>query len=148
MPSSPYTEEQRQRAVALAVTTSSRKAGAATGIPERTINEWIHRPEYAGLVEATKERIGMESLVLAQLAAEQIAQRIRDNKLDGRSLVMAYGVAVDKFLLLTGEATTRTEVRDIGRDLSDEELRDALRARLTRPSEDGAPAEAAGATAD
>jgi hypothetical protein len=33
-------------------------------------------------------------------------------------------------------------------ELSDEELRDALRARLTTPSEDGAAAEAAGAPAD
>jgi hypothetical protein len=148
MKGSKYGEEARASAITLAQAKGTKTASAETGIPERTIGDWLSDPRYAELRAKTRDDIAEQSKVIAQLAGGEIASRIRAGGFKDTALVMAFGVAIDKLQLLSGGATARTEVRDLGRELSDEELRDALRARLTTPSEDGAAAEAAGAPAD
>ena len=147
MRGSRYPETTKAKAIGLAQATTPALASVETGIPERTIRDWLARPEYAELRSKTREDIAEQSKVIAQLAGEAIVERIRAGGLKDTALVMAFGVAIDKLQLLSGGATARTETRDLSRELSDEELRDALRARLTDPRDDGAPAETAGAPA-
>lgn len=143
-----YTRTQKAAVVAQVDATTLKATAKATGIRESTIRYWLNSGEFDDIRAKTRADIAEQSLVIAQLAAGEIVERIRSGNIDGRSLVMAFGVAVDKLQLLSGEATARTEVRDLSRDLSDEELRDALRDRWTRPGDDGAPAPTAGPATD
>jgi hypothetical protein len=138
MKGSKYGDEARATAITLAQAKGTKTASAETGIPERTIGDWLSDPRYAELRAKTRDDIAEQSKVIAQLAGGEIASRIRAGGFKDTALVMAFGVAIDKLQLLSGEATARTEVRDLGRELSDEELRAELRRVWTRPDQDGA----------
>jgi hypothetical protein len=73
----------------------------------------------------TRVEMAEDATRLAHLAYAALSRKIMAGEIEGRDLVMAYGVATDKSQLLSGAATERTEHRDLTANLSDHE-KDAL----------------------
>jgi hypothetical protein len=99
-------------------------ASEATRIPRTTILGWLDKPEYVTLRQNARAEIAEEAMVVARLAWQALGDAIREGRVEPRELITAAGVATDKASLLSGEATARTEHRDID-DVDD---RDAVSA--------------------
>lgn len=121
-----YSRSEKITAVAAAVATSGRATSDATGIPESTLRYWMHSPEFEVYRNNAAEAMAEEARVVARMAWEALAGRLRDGSLEGRDLVLLAGMATDKATLLNGGATARVEQRDITGTLSDAELVAAL----------------------
>lgn len=117
-----YTRAQKVTAVLAADATSTLAAAEASGIPRKTIAYWLDQPEFATLRQNAREKLAEEAQVVARLAWQKLGQAIANGQLDGRDLVTAAGMAIDKSQLLNGGATARTEARDITGTLTDAEL--------------------------
>ncbi len=126
MPGRRYTKREKVTAVIAAEMTSAKAAERATGVPHQTILRWRDDPTMRIYLDKTRDELADDAKGLAGLAAEQIRRRI--GEFEPRDLVMLYGVGTDKNLLLSGDATSRTETRDITGSLPDAAITDALRA--------------------
>lgn len=107
---------------------STAATAAAMGIPERTVGYWMDSPEFADLRTKTRADMSHESAVLAHRTLEVIKDKL--DQFEPRDLTILYGVLVDKAQLLSGEATSRTETRDLTTAFDDDEwakLKDVLR---------------------
>ena len=128
-----YTKRQKVTAVIAAEASSLTAAAEQTGIPMRTIAHWREKPELAALASKTREEMAEGMKVIAQLAANRLVTLIPT--MDARDLTVLLGVATDKGLLLSGEATARIERKDITNDLDDherEQLAKVLREAVER----------------
>jgi hypothetical protein len=112
-------------------------AAEQTGIPRSTLRRWMDDPEMAELRHKTRAEMAEDAMLLAHLAYRALSQKIMAGEMEGRDLVTAYGVAIDKGQLLSGAATERTEHRELLSDFDDHEreamsewLLDVARARL------------------
>lgn len=123
----PYSKRQKATAVIAAELTNATAAGLATGIPHQTIRRWRDDPEMREYITKTRDQLAEEMGALAALAVATIQQDVRAGKFEPRDLVTLMGVATEKSLLLSGDATSRTESRDITGTISDPELREAIR---------------------
>ena len=121
-----YSRKTKASAVVAAEMSSVTAAAETTGIPRKTIEYWVEAPEFAGLRLKTREELASGSIVLAHLAQAEIMAKIRAHEVEARDLAVIYGIAIDKGQLLAGEATHRTESRDITATLDDHE-RETLR---------------------
>ena len=116
-----YTDEERAEAVAaLIVAGYPDKVGSLTtvsnefGIPHRTLSRWFRKqsnPPPGEIVAQKKEALSdrLESLI------DQILLKL-PAKLDeapASTLLTGLGIAIDKYQLVRGEATSRDEVRGI-----------------------------------
>lgn len=108
-----YTQAQKVTAVLAADMTSQLAASEATGIPRQTIQLWLDRPEYSNLRHNAREAIAEEAIVVARLAWQALGDAIRSGLVEPRELISAAGMATEKALLAAGEATVRTEHRDL-----------------------------------
>ena len=111
-------------AVIAAEMSSVLAASEALGIPERTVGYWFDAPEFAELRVKTREDMAEETAALAHKVLGVITAKLPDY--EPKDLNTLYGILVDKSQLLTGEATSRSEHRDITETLDDHE-REALR---------------------
>jgi transposase-like protein len=111
-----YTKREKVAAIVAADASSTLAASEATGVPESTLRYWLDQPEFAKLRENAREAMAEEAQVVARLAWQKLGEAIRAGQLDGRDLVIAAGMATDKSALLNGQATARTEHRDIADD--------------------------------
>lgn len=144
-----YTKQQKMTAVMAAEMVNATEAAEQTGIPRTTIIHWMQDPELVALRQKTREQMAEDMKVLAMVALDALMQAIRRGDVEGRDLIVALGVAIDKAQLLSGQATTRTETRDLTETLDDHEraaLRDILDDAL-RQAADPAPTDAGGAAA-
>jgi len=117
-----YSKSERVVALVAAEATSVLAASEQTGIPRRTLRDWLDDPEYAIYRQNAREAMAEEAQLVARMAWKALAEAIRAGQLDGRDLVMAAGMATDKSQLLNGAATSRSELRDISGTISDVEL--------------------------
>lgn len=137
-----YTKQQKATAVMAAEMVNAQAAAEQTGIPRTTIIHWLNDPELVALRQKTRETMAEDMKALAMVALDALMGAIRRGELEGRDLIVALGVAIDKAQLLSGEATSRTETRDLTDTLDDHErarlrdiLDDALRqAEVVAPS--------------
>lgn len=111
-------------AVAQAAVNGTERASHDTGIPESTIRYWLDKPEFAELREKTRDEMRDGFTVLVHKAQEALMARI--DQMEPRDLTILLGVATDKSLLLSGDATSRSETRSLSDELDDHE-RAALR---------------------
>jgi hypothetical protein len=140
----------------------TRKAAAAAGgISYDTLRAWEKDfPEFSEALQ-NAEAAGQEALLIRIWAASQqgaiITRRNGDVVEEPGAWQAAAWILERRWpqdfarrqaLEMSGPDGGPIETASRPAELSDEELRDALRARLTTPSEDGAAAEAAGAPAD
>jgi hypothetical protein len=132
-----YTRQQRTNAVIAAEMTSLTAVHEASGIPKQTLSDWMRDTDGIQLRTKTREEMAADALTLAHLAYRALTKKIIAGEMEGRDLVTAYGVAIDKGQLLSGAATERTEHRELLADFDDHEreamsdwLLDVARARL------------------
>jgi transposase len=138
-------EAQERILAALRKGMTKKAAAAAGGMGYSTLNEWEHdEPEFADAVKAAESDSQQELLKKIWTASDQQWQAAAW-MLERR---WPQDFARRQALEMSGPDGGPIETASRPAELSDEELRDALRARLTTPSEDGAAAEAAGAPAD
>lgn len=141
-----YSKRQKMTAVLAAELTNPSAAEEATGISRTNIRRWRDDPEMAVYVQKTRDQLGEEMRALAALAVDTIQSYVRSGKFEARDLVTLLGVATEKSLLLSGDATSRTETRDITGTIPDADLAAAIREaeRLTSPGDQRAQEAPAG----
>jgi len=108
-----YTRRQKATTVLAADMTNPTAVAKATGIDRGTIRRWLDDPEYTTLRQNARESLAEEATVVARLAWQALGDAIRSGRVEPRDLVSAAGMSTEKALLLTGEATARSEHRDI-----------------------------------
>lgn len=123
--------DERMRALSVAVVGGAAAASQSTGIPESTIRLWMDKPEYAELRAKTDEDLATGFLALAHLALGGLMDAIRSHQVEPRDLAVALGIATDKRLLMSGQATSRYEAKDLTKEFDDHEL-DLLREAIER----------------
>lgn len=116
-----YTKTQKVKAVALAAETSTLGAAEALGIPEKTLEYWVKDPVFAELRESTREQQREGYRIIIAKAQERLAVLIPT--MEPRDLTVLLGVSQDKDLLLSGDATLRTESRRLSEGYTDDEKR-------------------------
>lgn len=114
-----YGTKTRVKSVTQALATSVAAASRATGIPESNIRRWKDDPEMAEYGAKTREEIAEESRALSVKVLAEIRERLPE--FDPKDLAVLYGILVDKGQLLAGDATSRTEHRDLTTELNDHE---------------------------
>ena len=104
------------------------QASRQTGIPATTIEYWLHKPEFAEVRTRTREDLADEIRVVAHLAWKRLAETLPT--MEGRDAVFAAEKASTLLQLVSGQATARTETRDVPvfDDHELEELRRAVEA--------------------
>lgn len=100
------------------------QASKQTGIPESSIRVWIDKPEFAEIRAKTREDLAEEVKVVAHLAWRRVGDLMPT--MEPRDAIFASEKASTILALLRGEATSRTETRDLTDTLDDHE-RAALR---------------------
>ena len=129
-----YTKKQKAAAVGLALAINPLAASEGTGIPRTTILGWMDRPEYDSLRQKTGAEMSEGFKVLANLAMQRLLKQIEDDEVDPKDVAVAMGIATEKYLLMSGEATSRTE-STLLRGKSDHEqqlLADVINSELER----------------
>jgi hypothetical protein len=116
-------ESERMRALALVEVGGVASAARQTGLPESTIRLWMDRPEYAELRAKTRDELRDGFKALAHLAMTRLMEAVESGSVEPRDLAIALGIAVDKHLLMSGDATARTETRTWSDSLDDDEKR-------------------------
>lgn len=142
MARSKYSLEQRSEAVGLAASVGQTKAAEATGIPKQTIDWWM-RNEFKHLVDAARDTVAERFWLAVQVGLGSVVEGF-DSQAPLKDKAYALGVVYDRYALLTGGATTRSENRDITGTLSDSELVAALREAERLAAGERTPAEAPG----
>lgn len=131
-----YTKQQKAAAVGLALAVNPLAASQETGIPRTTILGWMDKPEYDILRQKTHEEMADGFKLLANLALNRLVKQIEDDEVDPKDVAVTMGIATEKFLLMSGDVTSRTETRSLADDLNDHE-RAALKAILLEELESG-----------
>lgn len=142
-----YTKRQKLAAVLAAEMGGVVQAERQTGIPESSIRYWMESPEFAEIRAKTREDLADEIKVVAHLAWQRIAEALRAGTMEPRDALFAAEKATGLRLLMSGEATERTEHRDITDGLDDHEraaLNEAIRAELARRADTRSAVDAVG----
>jgi len=140
-----YTARQRAKATGIAVVEGVTAAERATGIPKETIQYWTTKPEFAQLRTTAREIVADQFWIGIQVGIEEVIAGLRsDAPLNHKA--DALRTLAERYALLTGGATARTELRDISGTFSDADVVIALRTAddLTRAGGEGTPEEAEG----
>lgn len=134
-----YTKRQKVTAIIAAELSSIPAAAADKGIPESTLRYWLESPKFAELRAKTREDTAEGFAVITSMAMGRLQELIPT--MEARDLITLMGVATDKGQLLSGEATSRTESRELLTDFDDHErqamtdwLRDVAKERLASGS--------------
>jgi hypothetical protein len=124
-----YTRRQKVTAVLAADMTNPKAAAEAIGVPRSTLRAWLEKPEFATLRQNARESIAEEAIVVARLAYQALGNAIIAGRVEPRDLINAAGMATEKALLASGEATSRSEHRDLDPDTVGIEALEELIAR-------------------
>lgn len=88
------------------------EASAQTGVPISTIYDLRRRPEFVALRNEKKDDVAADMWAAMQSGVARIAELLPETK-DIAKVAVTVGVLYDKYALLTGQATARTEHVDI-----------------------------------
>jgi hypothetical protein len=131
-----YTAREKAQAVGIAVVDGQTIAEERTGIPKETIHVWLNRPEYAPLRTTARTIVIEEFWVGIQVGLEEVVKGLRTDA-PVHQKAEALKVIADRYALLSGEATERTETRELTAEFDDGEadaiaawLRDIARERM------------------
>lgn len=116
-----YTKRQKLSVVMAADMVGVVAAADGSGVPESTLRYWAHQPEFAEYRARAREDMAEEVGIVAHLAWRRVAEALRSGTLEPRDALFAADKATTLYQLVTGEATTRTEQRDITAELKPEE---------------------------
>lgn len=172
-----YTDEQREAALTLVESDGLAEAWRQTGIPKTTLAMWAHdrgirtdgAAKTAAATEAAANRAAMlrEQLrtallekavdLLERMDSEHVEFKGKDADMVTYPIAPAgavqnyatsVGILIDKYRLEVGEATARSESRDLtNNDHESEVLRDVIAEELARRGERGQAADGVAETA-
>lgn len=134
-----YTKREKLAAVVAAEMSGITEASKQTGIPKQTIDYWMDNPEFGRIRTKTRDDLADEIKVVAHLAWQRIAESLAAGTMEPRDALFAAEKATSLRLLMSGDATSRTETRDLSGTLSDGDVRDLIREAVTLTTPDGAP---------
>ena len=123
-----YTARTRAKAVGIAVVDGVTAAERVTGIPKTTIDYWMDKPEFVQLRTTARETVVEQLWVGIQVGIEELTKGLRGDAPVNHKAA-AFDSLAERYALLNGEATTRTENRDLLEGRSDHEkeaLADAI----------------------
>ena len=103
------------QAVGLAAIEGTTEASRQLGIALGTVDRWWHDPKYGSYAEAQNADIAAAYQIGGLPALRRMLQVIPRTK-DLSKLAVAVGILHDKRALLLGDATARTEHRDLPAD--------------------------------
>lgn len=115
-----YTRAQKAEAVGLSVVRGTRAAADQLGVPESSVRYWREDPEFAQLRAETTEDVAADVWATFQAGVRRVKELIPVTD-DLQKVATASAILYDKFALMSGHATQRTESRDIAADLDDHE---------------------------
>lgn len=137
-----YTKVQKAEAVGASLAMGVRAAADKLGVPESTIRRFREDPEMAQLRAETKAEVASDVWGAFQQGVRRISELIPQTD-DIAKVAVATGVLYDKFALIAGHATERTETRDVTAKLDDaglEELTTSIDEWLAARKADAADA--------
>jgi transposase-like protein len=121
-----YTTKQKLAAVVAAEMGGLTVAAEQIGVPKSTLKYWMDSPAFAPFRTKTREDLHDEVSVVSHLAWQRIAESLQAGTMEPRDALFAAEKATSLLLLMSGAATSRTELRDISGTLSDLDVIAAL----------------------
>lgn len=117
----------KAKAVGLAAVVGQSEAARQLGVPLQSVNRWWQDPAFGIYREAKSEDIA-EAYRIGVFAGLSRMLELIPIETDLGKLNAATGTAFDKYMLVTGQATARTEHRDLDGTVATDD--DRQRARL------------------
>ena len=135
----------RAEAVGLALVKGVPEASKATGIPQRSIREWRSSEEFAELRLSAREKVAEVMWVAIQDGLDEVHAGLTDPKEGLKAKSEALFGLMQQHALMIGEATSRTEAKNITDDLPAAAKRELRRryADLARDAGNGVALEGA-----
>lgn len=112
-----HTEAEKARAVGLALVNGTQAAAETSGVSRRTIQRWVDDPAMAQLVAENSEAVKGHLWAGMQVALDSVIEGLKQPEAPLQARVIAFGVLYDKHALMSGEATSRSESKNISDDL-------------------------------
>jgi hypothetical protein len=122
----------KAEAVGLSVVEGVRPAARKMGIPVSTLIYWRESEEFEQLRTRKKEEVQAEVYAAFQTGVRRVVELMPKTE-DMSKVAIATGILFDKFALMSGQATQRTEHADVTAKLDDHEtaqLADAIEGLL------------------
>ncbi len=123
-----YTAREKAKAVGIAVVDGQTIAEEQTGIPKQTIDYWLNKPEFGPLRTTARAVVIEEFWVGIQVGLKAVIEGL-DSDAPVHQKAEALKIIADRYALLAGEATERTETLELLHDFDDGEA-DAISAWL------------------
>lgn len=120
-----YTSKQKATAVGIAIVEGVTEAERQTGIPKQTIDYWQSKPEFGHLRTTAHETVAEQFWIGIQVGLREVLKGIEGDA-PLKEKADALRVMADRYALLTGSATARTESRALN-DLPDSAYVEAIR---------------------
>jgi hypothetical protein len=131
-----YTARRKAEVVGIAAVEGVTEAERETGIPKETIHYWLNKPEFAHLRTTAREIVVSQFWIGIQVGLEEVVKGLRgDAPLNHKA--DALRTLAERFALLNGEVTARTESLTAGMD---DHERATLRSVLMRAVAEDGPA--------
>jgi transposase-like protein len=128
-----YTKRQKAEIVGQAEVAGVRPASRKAHVPESTIRYWRESEQFAQLRAEKREDVAQDVWAGFQMGVRRIAELMGQTE-DMAKVAIATGVLFDKFALMSGEATSRSETRTLIDGMDDHE-RELLSEVLRRATE-------------
>lgn len=107
-----YTRRDKAEVVGLAEVKGVRRAARESGVPVSTVESWRMSSEFAQLRTQKREDVAQEVWAAFQTGIHRLIELIPQTD-DLGKVAVATGVIFDKYALMSGEATSRNETRDL-----------------------------------
>ena len=123
-----YTRSQRAEIVGNAEVIGIRPAARKARVPESTIRHWRVTPEMAQLRAEKREDVAADVWAAFQMGVRRVMELLPLTD-DLQKVATAAGIIYDKYALLSGGATSRSESRELPVEFDDHEaklMRDVL----------------------
>ena len=127
------TTAEKAAAVGIALAVGVTEAERQTGIPKQSIDYWLNSEAFGHLRTRARADVATEMWAGVQVGLQAVVTGFNDPDAPLRDKATAFGVLYDRFALINGDATSRTESKSITDDLPDHErriLRDLIHGAL------------------
>lgn len=104
-----YTKPQKAEAVGLAAMVGVSEAERLSGIPKTTIQYWMESPDFVQLRTRAQDEFILDMWVGLQIGATEIVKGFLDPNTPLRDKAAAWKEVGERYALMTGQATARTE---------------------------------------
>ena len=115
-----YSRRQKLTVVGEAEVIGVRPAARKHHVPPSTLEHWRNTPDMARLRTEKREEVAADVWTAFQVGVRRVLELIPQTD-DLQKFATATGIIYDKFALLSGEATERTEHRELLADFDDHE---------------------------